>query len=202
MQRDRSGVHDLLKRINDKDTLQVFTDEGLLPNYAFPEEGVTLHSIILRRKEKPDEHGAYTVRRYDYERPAAVALMELAPGNSFYAGGRKLTIDQVSVGLSPTETWHFCDTCTYMERADSVAPTVSQCPRCQSTNWNDASLLKPMLRMRQVVTTVSDHKSRIADDKDDRDLHFFSRHMSVDIDAGQMEKAYQLTEIEIGRAHV
>jgi DEAD/DEAH box helicase domain-containing protein len=195
MQRDRSGLHELLKRISSKDTLEVFTDEGLLPNYAFPEEGVTLHSIILRKKAEADEHGAYSVKRYDYERPAAVALTELAPGNTFYAGGRKLTIDQVSVGLSPVETWHFCDECSYIERHETGSPIAEQCPRCQSSNWSDTSLLKPMLRMRQVVTTVTDRDSRIRDDADERELHFFNRHISVDLDVGQREKAYQLTDI-------
>jgi hypothetical protein len=114
------------------------------------------------------------VKRYDYERPAAVALTELAPGNTFYAGGRKLTIDQVSVGLSPMENWHFCDQCSYIERHQTEAPVAEQCPRCESTNWNDVNLLKPMLRMRQVVTTVTDRDSRIRDDADERELHFFS----------------------------
>ena len=45
-----------------------------------------------------------------------------------------------------------------------------------------------MLRMRQVVTTVTDRDSRIRDDADERELHFFNRHISVDLDVGQREK--------------
>ena len=52
LKRERSAVLDLIKSINEQLTLNFFTDEGLLPNYAFPEEGVTLNSIIVRKKDK------------------------------------------------------------------------------------------------------------------------------------------------------
>src|SRR5947209_17753117 len=37
----------LIAQAQEKYPLNLFTDEGLLPNYAFPETGVTLKSIIF-----------------------------------------------------------------------------------------------------------------------------------------------------------
>ena len=49
---EKSALGCLLRDIAEKLTLSFFTDEGLLPNYAFPEAGVRLKSVIWRRKKK------------------------------------------------------------------------------------------------------------------------------------------------------
>ncbi len=38
--------------ISSRGTYQFLTDEGLIPNYAFPEQGVLLHSVIVRDDRK------------------------------------------------------------------------------------------------------------------------------------------------------
>ena len=40
--------------INDRDVFGFLTDEGLIPNYAFPEAGVTLRSVIFRKRMAED----------------------------------------------------------------------------------------------------------------------------------------------------
>ena len=52
---EKSSLNAIIAKINDKDTFNFFTDEGLLPNYSFPEAGVTLRSIILKKKAKADD---------------------------------------------------------------------------------------------------------------------------------------------------
>ena len=49
---EKSALQALVKNISDRDTFNFFTDEGLLPNYAFPEAGVMLHSLIYGKKRK------------------------------------------------------------------------------------------------------------------------------------------------------
>ncbi|RLB65522.1 MAG: hypothetical protein DRH04_10405, partial [Deltaproteobacteria bacterium] len=101
LQIEKSALQALAKSIGDRDTYNFFTDEGLLPNYAFPEIGVMLNSLIYRRKSKVQEgEGSYETWNYEYERPAASALAELAPENTFYAGGRRVRIDQVDMTVS------------------------------------------------------------------------------------------------------
>jgi DEAD/DEAH box helicase domain-containing protein len=50
LRQERSGLMALIKSINGKDTYNFLTDEGLLPNYAFPEQGIQLRSIIYRKR--------------------------------------------------------------------------------------------------------------------------------------------------------
>ncbi|MCB1815099.1 MAG: hypothetical protein KDK04_25770, partial [Candidatus Competibacteraceae bacterium] len=67
---ERSGLQAIKRRINGKETLNFFTDEGLIPNYAFPEAGVLLRSVIYWRRTRTDDgRGKYESRVYEYERP-------------------------------------------------------------------------------------------------------------------------------------
>ena len=195
----RDGIYEMQKQINDKLTLNFFTDEGLLPNYAFPEEGVELRSVILKIREKPTaEGGKYKAYSYEYVRPAASALSELAPGNTFYVEGRRLKIDQVGIGgRLQTESWHFCDACGYMERTEDLAAVRTECPACGSSNWSDASLKRDLVRLRQVVSTSFDRNSRSLDDKEQRDSQFYDRHESVVIPDDAERRAYQIRETQV-----
>ena len=49
---EKSALQALVKSISDRNIFNFFTDEGLLPNYAFPEVGVMLNSLIYRKKTK------------------------------------------------------------------------------------------------------------------------------------------------------
>ncbi len=87
---EKKALQKLIIDINAYATFNFFTDEGLLPNYAFPEAGVVLRSIIYRKKgEQQAGDSAYDTWSYTYERPAASAIAELAPANRFYAGGAR-----------------------------------------------------------------------------------------------------------------
>jgi DEAD/DEAH box helicase domain-containing protein len=48
--RERDTVLELIKEINSRDLLNTLTDAGLIPNYAFPEAGVELKSVLWRRR--------------------------------------------------------------------------------------------------------------------------------------------------------
>ena len=109
--RERGGLQGLLRKLNGRETFNFLTDEGLLPNYAFPEAGVTLKSVIYRSQEQDEEDaGEQGDERdvYEYVRPAASALSELAPENEFYAGGNRVSIDRIDLRVSSIETWRLC----------------------------------------------------------------------------------------------
>jgi DEAD/DEAH box helicase domain-containing protein len=193
LKQSRDGIHEMLKQINSRLTLNFFTDEGLLPNYAFPEEGVELRSIILKKREKPKaDEGKYQAITFEYVRPAASAITELAPGNVFYVEGRRLKIDQVVVNPTTLQKWHFCDSCSHMELAKESASERSECPSCESPNWSDASLKRDLVRLRQVVSTSFDRTSRSHDDKDSREPAFYNRHESIVIPEDAERQAYQV----------
>ncbi|MFH1621629.1 MAG: DEAD/DEAH box helicase [Candidatus Omnitrophota bacterium] len=200
LRRERTGLQGLIKSINSKDTLNFFTDEGFLPNYAFPEAGVILKSLVFRKKQKSSVVGEEDENKsnydhwvYEYERPAVSAIQELAPANTFYANGRKVEIDQVDLSLSEPQMWRFCDDCAYSECTD-VTEEKSSCPRCGSSMWTDSGQQKKMLRLRQVFATSSDKRSRIGDDADERAPVFYNKQMLVDFDEQHIKEAYRVTD--------
>lgn len=177
--REKSALQALVTRINDRPTLEFFTDEGLIPNYAFPEAGVLLRSIIYRRKKAPREgESRYDTFTFDYERPARSAISELAPKNPFYAGGRKVRVDQVDLSVSDVETWRFCNNCGCHGQVVRM-PAAGACPQCGSPLWSDAGQKRRMIRMRQVFAATSDRDSRISDDSDDREPSFYNKQMLI-----------------------
>lgn len=192
MTAERKGIKGLIDDINGKATLNFLTDEGLIPNYAFPEEGVTLRSIILRKPEADDEKGKTRKQEFEHVRPAEAAITELAPGNSFYVEGRKLTIDQVSIDKDDYETWHFCRSCAHLEPVTVASEQYSECPRCHCQGWRDTSLKQQMLKMRQVFVTAWDRKVRNLDQKDDRELTSFNKQTSIDYERDAIRKSYSL----------
>lgn len=193
LRREKNGIQQLIQTLVEKNVFNFFTDEGLIPNYSFPEAGVTLHSIIYRKNEKTSAgRGTFETAAFDYVRPAAAAIAELAPSSTFYAGGRHVKVDQVEVSLSPVEQWRFCDNCDHSELI-GVKEERSSCLRCGSTMWSDKGQERPMIRLRQVFATSNDSMSRISDDDDDREPSFYNRAMMVDFEDVNITDAWHLT---------
>jgi DEAD/DEAH box helicase domain-containing protein len=192
LNQEKKALQELMKTILDKHTLNFLTDEGLIPNYAFPEAGVMLRSIIYRKKGKFNENESkYDTWVYEYERPAKSAISELVPSNYFYAGGRKVRIDQVDLSVSEIETWRFCTNCSHLEM-EGVSDATVTCIRCGSTMWSDSGQKKKMLRMRTVFSSTSDRDSRISDDSDDREPGFFNKQMLIDHDDKNITDAFRV----------
>ncbi len=193
-QLERGGLQAILSQINSKQTLNFFTDEGLIPNYAFPEAGVILRSIIYRKNPNAkDGESSYTNKVYEYERPGAAAISELAPENRFYAGGRQVTVKQVDLKLSSIEYWRFCPSCSHTE-LDASALVEESCPRCHDPMWSDSGQRAAMLQMRQVMANTSDRDSRIGDDSEDREPVFYTKQLLADFSRDHVETAFQVED--------
>jgi DEAD/DEAH box helicase domain-containing protein len=202
LEAERGALQALRRRMNAKPTLNFFTDEGLLPNYAFPEEGVTINSVILRRLTQAERTGEDAGKRYErisfqMQRPAQAALSELAPLSHFYAVGREVEIDQVDLTVSQTQEWRLCDRCHYTENLAESGDPHSVCPRCGSPQWADGGRKRALLRLRQVFATADDRLSRIGDDSDQRAPSFFNRQMLVDVPPGAAAHAYRLASEQL-----
>ena len=185
--RERGGLQGLLRKLNGRETFNFLTDEGLLPNYAFPEAGVTLKSVIYRSRERDEEDfggDGQGVERdvYEYVRPAASALSELAPENEFYAGGNRVSIDRIDLRVSPIEAWRLCPSCDYCAQVDAKDDHVA-CPRCGDVMWSDAGQRREMLPLRMVHAATSDRRAGILDDRDDREPLFHTRQLAADFEA-------------------
>jgi DEAD/DEAH box helicase domain-containing protein len=193
--KEHGALGKLVESINKKETLNFFTDAGLIPNYAFPETGVVLHSVIYRKKEKNPE-GGWDTKEYEYQRSARSAISELVPGNVFYANGRHVTIDQVDVELSKPESWRFCPGCNHMEMVVSTEQK-KECPRCGSQGWFDGSQVQSLLKVKQVFANTNERDSLTRDDDDEREKHFYLRHLFVDFEPDDVEGAWSVENEDI-----
>ena len=52
LSRERQGLQGILRGLNGRNTYEFLTDEGLIPNYVFPEKWGTLRSVTYRRRER------------------------------------------------------------------------------------------------------------------------------------------------------
>lgn len=186
LEREREGFNRLRYVMNRRETLNFLTDEGLLPNYAFPEEGATLHSVIFRSEKATSGDGAereLIKREYEYQRPAQAALTELAPESVFYAGNRKVKISRVETAKGRNiQDWRFCPRCHYSAAADNPTAGFSEkiCPRCHTSQWGDSSARTKMLKMTQVYAFTNARDALLNDHSDDREPVFFSKQMLID----------------------
>ena len=208
---ERAALSRLIGAIEGKATLNVLTDEGLLPNYAFPEQGVLLRSIIVReapvsggRASRPSGStvanlsGGQDARpplTFEYERPGASAITELAPNNTFYAEGRRAVINQVDVSKIKPEAWRFCRQCAYTEPLSS-GDAHPACPRCGDSLWRDSGRVREMLRLTTVFARTLDRDSRIADDADERQRGFYVRQALVDSPPHAVRQAFVIDRPE------
>jgi len=194
VERERGSLQAMLRSMNRRQPLNVLTDEGLLPNYAFPEEGVMLRSVIYRKRVNPKEgEPAFENSVYEYERPGAAAIRELLPNSKFYAGERKVEIEQVDLDLSAMEQWRFCPNCTHSASdKNRNEQQLAECPKCGDPMWSDAGQLLEMIRLRQVMANSDDRKSRIGDDSDTREPSFHVRQMLADFEGSAVKQAYRI----------
>lgn len=194
--KEHAAVNSFIAQINRKNYIQFLTDQGLLPNYMFPETGITLRSIILKERSLEDKLSGNKreVLDFEYVRPASAALSELAPENTFYAGGHKAKIDQVDLSRSKPEEWRLCPACQHSEPKAKGSQVC--CPSCGSPAWGDTSTNKCMIPLRQVTATTQERRGTIQDDSDDREQVFYARQMLIDIQKNQQITAFMFSTTE------
>ncbi|MBO6236568.1 MAG: hypothetical protein J6N22_07590, partial [Schwartzia sp.] len=84
---EKMALVEVKKELKKKDVFNFLSDEGLLPNYAFPEEGITLKAVLFRKvnEDAPEQtkkgKSKYQNKVYEYNRSASSAISEFAPNN-------------------------------------------------------------------------------------------------------------------------
>ena len=198
LSRERDKLLELIREIDNRDLLNTLTDAGLIPNYAFPEAGVELKSVLWRRRaeDEPGEGAYVTLDTLRYERPAQSALSEFAPENRFYANQRRVEIDQINMTLAKTEAWRFCPSCHHMQNL-AIQPDVHPtCPRCGEGLWADAAQRRTLLRFRQAIANSDDTQVRIDDSAEDREPKYYLRQLLADFDPNQVREAWRISDAD------
>lgn len=199
--------HKLLYRqrteIRKKTVLEFMTDEGLLPNYAFPETGVKLSASILG--STPEGEGAPAeIKDCELVRPASSGLTDLAPGNNFYFDGMKLKVDGINTADWQTEgslfRMRFCSKCDAIE-PDS--PTHSaMCPKCGDPSFGAASNVHTYVNLHNVKSNQKRSDSIIDDSKDDRDITTYRKSFHFRFNPNAVTVSYGMKEIPFGIEYV
>jgi len=193
-----------LKRLLDKrSVLEHLTNIGLLPNYAFPETGVTLNAWVKANKAKASE-SIPTDLQFEIVRSSKTAIREFAPDNFFYSQGFKFAVS----GLN-TFDWkdagtllvkRFCSNCDHI--ADKATSGEAFCPKCGDASWASDKNQHVFVKLNGVKSVNLRDKSSLDDSSDDRDSNKYriSRHLKFDTKSFQ--GAWGMKEIPFGIEYV
>jgi len=193
-----------LKRLLDKRSiLEHLTNVGLLPNYAFPETGVTLNAWIKSIQAKASDSISHD-EQFEIVRSSNVALREFAPGNYFYSQGYKFLIS----GLN-TFDWNdpgilarkrFCSNCDHI--ADAAISNEPTCPKCGDSSWSSIKNQHVFVKISSVKSVNTKEKATLDDRSDDRDSSFYKISTHIKFDYDSFQGAWGMKDIPFGIEYV
>lgn len=195
---EKRTIGNVIKSINSENVFGFMSREGLLPNYAFPEEGANLRVVLRRKKEDLEQDGSKWEREtQEFSRSASAAISEFAPGNTFYANGHHYQVDQIDLSSAKEEEWRLCPECSHAERITPNTPAAA-CPKCHSTGWADKAQRRKMLKLATVVSNVDYNESLSDDSSDAREVTFFTKQLLVEVDERRdVVRAYKVKSDDI-----
>ena len=199
-----------LMALSEKYPLNVLTDAGVLPNYAFPEPGVTLRATLFgntspdatKTGDDDNDKSAKKSRpreRAEYMRPASAAIREFAPFNSFYAEGRRIQITQLDLGskeASTVELWRLCASCHHSELQIPGELPADVCPRCKDRDWKDQERLRSLIEFRKAWSTSTMAEASTADESDEREQESYRLLELIEVEDGAQTGEARLIETE------
>ncbi|MFI0895906.1 DEAD/DEAH box helicase [Streptomyces sp. NPDC020983] len=219
--REAAGVSRLLQEMAQGDSQGFLVEQGLLPNYSLVEDGVRLEAVLSykeppRRLRAGEDAGADRSRwNYDprtYDRPAASALTELAPGNAYYARGYRHVVDGFELGPvrrdSPhappagLRTWRVCDDCGHVRTGEAAEQDTSPCPRCGGVGIGGRTALHQVVVPRKVTAHDKRDDARIVDDRESRSSTRYTTVTAVDIDPQDIRRTWRHQKATFGVDHV
>ena len=189
LNREAAGLNSGINQINKTETWQFLCDEGILPNYAFPETGVKLKATFYR-KNRPEKKGPFAYSHVELVRSASSALREFAPENEFFGNGHRMKINRVDLKASSLEVWRFCPDCSHAVCNTHSHFILTDCPICHSPGWADIGQVHTLLRFRQVYSFSSYRESLISDSQEDREPMFYNTKLLVDFDPADPDNRY------------
>jgi len=176
-----------INSLNRTPALELFTDYGLLPNYAFPERGVRFYGAIYNKHR----HAEQDHKPVEIYRNATAALRELAPRNTFYTHRRQFDIQQIAIGNPQqllTEIWAICGLCGHMRRVEEIEHSDASpaCPQCGHSGDNRSQMDVGQRRQfiefaqSQALSYMEHYKSLSGDRDEERQRGFYDVIVSFD----------------------
>lgn len=194
----------LKKSLELRQVIEHLTNVGILPNYAFPETGVTLNAHVFGFKPEGAEQEPVS-KSYEIVRSASSALKEFAPDNFFYSQGNKLEITGLNTfdwsgQKSSLVTMRFCSNCDHLE--EEVKVEKGSCPKCDHESWNSSSNKHKFARLNSVKSVNSRSKSALNDSKDERDQKNYKISTHFKFNPKTIEGTWGMTKIPFGIEYV
>lgn len=191
LEKERAALGQRILQLNSEHLLEAMTNAGLLPNYAFPEEGVSLTTIIHGARSARGEE--YSTPLHRYSRPAHAALAEFAPRNTFFAHKSKVEIDQIDMSVEPSVRYRFCARCNYLAPLSDPTAREPACPKCGDTLWEDESQTRHMLRLKRAVANIDRaDKTRITEQDEARNPRYYLRRLLMNFEPADIRAAWSL----------
>lgn len=173
--------------LNKITSLELLTDHGLLPNYAFPERGVRFYGAVYNGYRTSQQE----LKPVDIVRGARPALRELAPWNHFYTHSRQFDIQQLVIGNPQqplSESWGICGVCGHMRREEELtrSDALPACPQCGHEGDNlsqlDLGQRKRFLEFpkSQALSYMEHYESLSADRNEERQQEHYTLLNSFD----------------------
>lgn len=179
----------------------VLEEAGILPNYTLLDDSVTL-DVGLSWLD-PDS-GEYETESWSYHRNAALALRELAPGATFYAGGNQIKVSTVDLGHrgEAVRTWVFCPACGYRLDVSEGAVTPTACPRCGSPGVADVAQRLDVVELTRVSSSMRRDEAGIDDSNDERVRERFDLVVTADYAPEDVTTQWYVEGFGFGAKHV
>lgn len=143
----------------DEGCLDVLSDHGILPSYAFPiyVDELRLRECALRRAPRADLR---------LQRDRSIALREYSPGRTFIAGKYVIRSEGLWHGYDLRD-FAFCPNCSAVDLRQRRAPT---CTKCGRTTEKKKAAVPDGGFFGQVVNSLSGHTDQ--GDPDVTDVYF------------------------------
>ncbi|WP_329101712.1 DEAD/DEAH box helicase [Micromonospora sp. NBC_01699] len=189
---EAGAIRRRLREVSSAAAHATLVEFGLLPNYALIDTRTALEATLTWEEKSEGDRRFHSELR-EYDRPARQALVEIAPGNSYYVRGYKHEISGLDVGPADRpayEQWRVCAQCGYV-RTHLAQEDTSPCPRCADQGIADHGRLFRVLQPTRVLSRDKREDARIRDDSDDRDRRFYATTVAVDIDPGRVESSWR-----------
>jgi DEAD/DEAH box helicase domain-containing protein len=175
---DLYNVNNAIRLFYDRMLLEHLTNIGILPNYAFPETGVTLQANLRRWTGKG---GDFESEALEIVRPASSAIREMAPENFYYVHKNKYPINGINVLNWKEEAleYRFCSRCDHLAQHTGTPST--PCPKCKDESWQSPKNKHKFLMMRRMVSFVNSEDAYVGDTGEDREskISSLSKHFVI-----------------------
>ena len=204
LQQEIKSLVSFRKSIENNLVLEFLTNEGILPNYAFPETGVTLKAQVFGFRPEGGENEPLR-KEYEIVRSSNAVLSEFAPDNIFYSQGYKLQISGINTfdwfgEKSTLIKMRFCSNCDYIEEEALTQKREKSggCPKCDHPSFSSDSNIHDFAILKSVKSVNSRTDAVLNDSSDDRIKEYYTISTHFDFDPKSIIGSYGMKSIPFG----